>query len=147
VFHSFTMLCSYISTCLTLSLLLVLKNSLLVHSYPSTHLCCLHSLLLYLNILNLKSNHNSCFQAKKKAQEDAEALVLAEAMQKRREEKEARKKLRMEARMVKNNLTYLFRAGFYICIDFVHYFISPHHFLSLPLYSPLPIPTGRGSSG
>lgn len=44
-------------------------------------------------------------QAKKKAQEDAEALVLAEAMQKRREEKEARKKLRMEARMVRSNIT------------------------------------------
>ena len=40
-------------------------------------------------------------QAKKKAQEDAEALVIAEALQKRRDEKEARKKVRMEARLVR----------------------------------------------
>jgi hypothetical protein len=40
-------------------------------------------------------------QAKKKAQEDLEAQILADALQKRREEKEARKKVRMEARLVR----------------------------------------------
>jgi hypothetical protein len=59
--------------------------------------------------------------------------VLAEALQKRREEKEARKKLRMEARMVKSNISDLFLCVFIIVSFFLRDLISPHLTSLFPL--------------